>query len=230
VVSWNIQFGVEHARAAAEIDAADELRDGDIFLLQEMDEEGTAAIAETLGAGYAFASAAPHQQTGRDFGNAIVSRWPIEMHGEVALPYIAPIGGQPRSATSATVTVDGCDVSAYSVHTEVPTLRLARRIEQFAAVADDVRRRDVPRALVGGDFNTVTERGVRALTETMGAAGLLPLSSRTDASYRGRGRALILDHIFGLGFVVVDHGVVRGTQASDHDPIWVELRPQDGSR
>lgn len=225
VVSWNIQFGLAPATAAEELGNHPDLRDADILLLQEMDEVGTELIAGALGFEYVFNSTAPHANTGREFGNAVLSRWPLRDDAEILLPHVAPVNGQPRSATRAVVDAAGRSIVVYSVHTEVPTLRLVRRIEQFAAVTADVVEREELHVIVGGDFNTVTSRGVDALTAAMEAAGLGRLSSR-EPSYRGRG-ALLLDHIFGAGFRVVARGTAAGTEASDHDPIWAELRLLD---
>ncbi len=223
VVSWNIQYGIEAALAASEIDAAPEMRDFDVLLLQEMDEPGTVTIAEALGANYAYSSAGPHANTGRDFGNAVVTRWPIRRSAEVPLPHRASVSGQPRSATHAVVGVGEHELSAYSVHTEIPSLRLARRVEQFATVARDANRHAIDLVVVGGDFNTVTPRGVRALVDTMRSVGLEKVSSVTAPSYRRGGRDLILDHVFAAGFAGSTSGVVHGTTASDHAPVWVEL-------
>ncbi|CAE7897800.1 nhaS5, partial [Symbiodinium sp. KB8] len=196
VVSWNIQYGIEAATAAREIAESADMRDFDVLLLQEMDEPGTATVAEAFSANYTYATTGLHANTGRDFGNAA------------------------RSATHAVVGVGDHDVSCYSVHTEIPLLSLARRIEQFAAVAHDVGWQPFELAVVGGDFNTVTARGVRALADTLRGVGLEKVSSTTP-SYRRRGRNLILDHIFASGFAdATSSGVVEGTTASDHAPIW----------
>lgn len=227
VVSWNIQYGVETERAAAELLARDATRQVDVLLLQEMDEPGTAAIAEALSANYAYTSPAPHDHTGRDFGNAVVTRWPIRHSAEIPLPHVAPVSGQPRSATHALVRVGDVDVSVYSVHTEIPALRLARRIEQFDAVADDIRRRGQRLVVVGGDFNTVTARGTKALAASLAAVGLRRVSAEDSRSYRRLGRGMMLDHVFASGFDVLDAGVVAPTEASDHLPIWVDVRPSD---
>jgi endonuclease/exonuclease/phosphatase family metal-dependent hydrolase len=224
VVSWNIQYGIETELAGLELSSTDALQTVDVLLLQEMDEEGTADIAAMMSANYAYTSPAAHAHTGRDFGNAVVTRWPIRHSAEIPLPHQSPVNGQPRSATHALVDVDGLDVSAYSVHTEIPSLRLARRIEQFDRVADDIRRRGHRHIVVGGDFNTVTARGVRALTASMDAADLRRVSAEDTSSYRRLGRDMMLDHVFSAGFDVLDAGVVESTAASDHLPIWIELR------
>lgn len=227
VISWNIQYGIESELAAMEIAGSEQMRNFDLLLLQEMDEPGTQTIAEALQANYAYSTAGPHANTGRDFGNAVVTKWPIRRSAEVPLPHKASVNGQPRSATNAVVRVGDHDVSAYSVHTEIPSLRLARRIEQFAMVAADADWHPFDLAVVGGDFNTVTARGVQALVDTMKAAGLDRVSSATEPSYRRGGRDLILDHVFATGFEHVASGVVTGTTASDHAPLWVELQVPD---
>ena len=227
VVSWNVQYGIAVEAAGHQLADEADLGSADIVLLQEMDEPGTARIAEMLGAMYAYASRAPHANTGRDFGNAVISRWPLSDPFDVLLPHIASVDGHPRHAMRATVEIDGRAVDAYSVHTETPQLRLARRVEQFDTVADDIRRRGVPHAVVGGDFNTVTERGVRALTRSMASAGLERVSGLGLASYRRFGRDLPLDHLFAGGFERVTGGVVPATEASDHLPVWVELDPRN---
>lgn len=227
IVSWNIQYGIETERAAVELLAREATRSVDVLLLQEMDEPGTASIAEAMGANYAYTSPAPHDHTGRDFGNAVVTKWPIRNSAEVPLPHVASVSGQPRSATHALVDVAGLEVSIYSVHTEIPALRLARRIEQFDTVADDIRRRGHTLVVVGGDFNTVTSRGAKAVAASMASAGLRRVSAEDSRSYRRLGRDLMLDHLFAAGFDVVDAGVVAPTEASDHLPIWADLRPND---
>ena len=226
VVSWNVQYGIEVEGAGRQLATDDDLKSADIVLLQEMDEPGTARIAEMLDAHYAYASREPHANTGRDFGNAVISRWPLGDPRDVLLPHMAPVDGHPRHATTASIDVEGRTVTAYSVHTETPQLRLARRVEQFDGVADDARQRGGAHVVVGGDFNTVTERGVRALVRSMAAADLERVSGVGLTSYRRFGRNLPLDHLFAGGFDRVDAGVVSTTEASDHRPIWVELAPR----
>jgi len=223
VVTWNIRFGVEFDTAARELQRIDSLRDADIVLLQEMDEAGTAAIAGMIGAGWVFRSAAAHRTTGRDFGNAILSRWPITDAVEIGLPHRAFVQGQPRSATRATVEVDGLAVSTYSVHTEIRSMRLEKRVEQFVALADDVRAMRAPVVVIGGDFNTVTGRDVLVLGEAMANVGLACVSHGAGPTFRRFKRGFRLDHVFARGLSVRAAGEAREATASDHVPLWTEL-------
>jgi endonuclease/exonuclease/phosphatase family metal-dependent hydrolase len=190
-----------------------------------MDERGTAAIADALGAGYVYRCVGPHRFNDREFGNAIVSRWPMRDGVFVPLPGTATIAGQPRSATRALVSVEGADVLAYSVHTETPAMRLSRRVGQFSRIAEDVVATANERVVVGGDFNTVTPRGLAALRAAMAPAGLRPASVAAGPTFHGSAGSLRLDHVFVRGLEPLRAGVVSGTTASDHLPLWVDAAP-----
>lgn len=222
VVTWNIQYGIAIDAAIAEIRASPELSRFDVLLLQEMDGAGTQAIAHALDADHAFASRRPHANTGRDFGNAVVTRWPIVDRSQIDLPHAAPIRGHERHATFARVDVDGTTVGCYSVHTEVPLLPLARRRQQFAHLAADIRDGSADRVVIGGDFNTMTARGLRALDTALDEAGIHRVSRDVGPTYRRSAVSMRLDHLFAAGLRPVRSGSVE-TAASDHAPLWVDL-------
>ncbi|MFV1989605.1 MAG: endonuclease/exonuclease/phosphatase family protein, partial [Acidimicrobiales bacterium] len=114
VVSWNIRFGIEIDRAIVELRDIEEIPLPDILLLQEMDEKGTAAIAARLDADYVFTSTGPHKLSDREFGNSIISPWPITGGLEVPLPHKSRLNGHPRSATRAVVTVGATHILTYN--------------------------------------------------------------------------------------------------------------------
>ncbi|MEM9607585.1 MAG: endonuclease/exonuclease/phosphatase family protein [Actinomycetota bacterium] len=227
VVSWNIRFGVEVDAAVDELVRVDELVHPDLLLLQEMDEDGSERIASALGARFVYWSVAAHRKSDRPFGNAIVSPWPITEWAAVELPHVAPVSGHPRAAVRARLRIHERDVVAYSVHTETAALRLARRIDQFQRIADDVRDQGVANVIVGGDFNTVTARGVSALVGVFASSGLDRAGATAGGSFRRAGRTISLDHLFVAGFETSNAGVVSSTAASDHLPLWAELRMLD---
>ncbi len=224
VVSWNIKFGIEIDTAIRELRQIDEVAAPDILLLQEMDEKGTARIAEALDADYVFTTLGPHQQSGRDFGNAIVSCWPIGGLAEVHLPHQARFSGHPRMATRASVSVRSNEILTYSAHTEIPFLPLRLRREQFNRLAEDVSQVGGSHSIVGGDFNTLTRRiGLSAVRSSLGEAGLSHVSAESGPTLPFWRLKLPLDHIFASGFSVVETGVAWTASASDHKPIWVDL-------
>ncbi len=224
VVSWNIQHGLEIDKAVADLAARDELRDADIVLLQEMDEIGTVRVAESLGLDYVYATAGAHAQSGRNFGNAVLSRWQMGEPEATVLSFKAPIRGHPRVIVGSTVSVGGATIHACSVHTEIPSLSSGKRLRQFEEIAAVAARRSGELLVLGGDFNTVTRRSINALADRMASAGAARASVGAGTTLRRGGQEFTLDHVFVRGLVPAAAGVVPRTEASDHRPLWVRLR------
>lgn len=224
VVTWNIKFGLDVSGAISALTEADELQGASIILLQEMDQPGTAAIADALGYTWKFTSATAHPQTGRDFGNAILAPGPLDRYEAAWLPHDTGRQITPRIVVWATTTVGGRSIAVGSAHTETPALALKRRIEQFAAVARGPLEPRAEPLLIGGDFNTASNRSIDALTTAMESVGLTRLSANAGWTLQRAGRRFTLDHVFGRGFEVRGSGAVRGLAASDHAPLWVRLR------
>lgn len=229
LVSWNIQFGVEVAAATRELAEHPDLRDADIILLQEMDEVGTAALAESLSLNYVYGAPGVHKQTGRNFGNAVLSPWPVGAPDVVLLPYKSAVNGQERVLVHTVVTVDGEPIDVGSVHTEVPSLSSPKRLRQFDQIGLAARSWSSERLIVGGDFNTITRRGVRAVAERMAVVGATRVTEGVGPTLRRRGQEFSLDHVFVSGLDRIAAGVVAGSDASDHRPLWVTLQaPEAG--
>lgn len=222
-VSWNIEFGLRADAAATILAEHPDLREADVVMLQEMDEPGTATIAERLEMAHVYAAASVHPQTDRPFGNAIVSRWPISAPAITHLPHVAAIQGQPRIALTAMLDVEGRQVSGVSVHTETPVLSHRKRLVQFISLGDDVASLPNERVIVGGDFNTASSRSVQAVTEELARRGLHRMSAGSGATLRRAGREFVLDHVFARGFAPVASGVVRDLEVSDHAPVWADV-------
>jgi endonuclease/exonuclease/phosphatase family metal-dependent hydrolase len=228
IVSYNLRYGEAVAETIAAFRAMDPLNEADLILLQEMDQKGVERIAEELGHNYVYYPASIAYD-GDNFGNAILSRWPIEEPGKLILPGLHPMTGQQRTATRATVRIGGEPVLVYSTHIEIATAPPAFRAAQFAAVLADIPA-DAPRVIVGGDFNTVTGQGVRAMATLFGAAGLGHDSAGLGPTVTRFGlRPSAADHIFSRGFERVDAGVLREMAASDHFPVWVRLASKPGT-
>ena len=226
VVSWNVQFGVEAAAAAAALLESPQLRDADLILLQEMDEQGTELVARTVGLEYVYVPASVHPQTGRNFGNAVLSRWPLTDPGVVSLPYTSAVQGQPRQVVHAVAHVGPVRIRACSVHTEVATLSPAKRRRQFAAIGDVTRAGQDELLVIGGDFNTLTRRGIEAVTSRLASIGAGRATEGAGPTLRRGGREFSLDHIYARSLTPMSCGVVAGLGASDHRPLWVRLVPQ----
>ncbi|MFW2383562.1 MAG: endonuclease/exonuclease/phosphatase family protein, partial [Acidimicrobiales bacterium] len=224
VVSWNIRFGVRIEAAAQLLNEHEELRNADIVLLQEMDEAGTDRIAEVLGLDYVYGAPGVHQQSGRDFGNAVLARWPLGRPEVYRLPHQSAVRGQARVLVAASVDTGGGPMLVGSVHTEVPSLSSPKRRRQFDEIAVAATRWEGKPLVIGGDFNTMTSRGIRTLTDRLSVVGATRVSANSGPSLRRGGQEFTLDHVFARGWEPLATGVVHGSEASDHRPLWVRLR------
>lgn len=146
VVSWNLHYGVTPGLSGGpgiDIDAmvaAISAESPDVVLLQEVERGWILAggtdllqlLADGLGMGYAYVGA--HDQ---QFGNAILSRYPLNDTVRISLPY--GTGPQGRSAVSATVdTINGPMrfAALHLQHKENSATRVAE-VEAFLAYVPD---------------------------------------------------------------------------------------------
>lgn len=211
LVTFNIKFGEQSELAAQDLANSPELSGADIILLQEMDAEGTDFIAQALKQNYVYYPGSV--QHGRDFGNAVLSRWPILDDEKIILPYKNPTDGRQRIAVRATLQTPLGDISAYSIHNETPWLGPRARLEQAQSVLDDARQAELY-TVIGGDFNSGDPGSLDATVELFEEAGFL-WASRGAEDPLGT-----LDHTFVRDFVPLASGSVQ-SQASDHWPRWV---------
>lgn len=214
VVAFNIRYGLRIDLALELLETEPHLRAADILLLNEVDENGTWLIAEQLRMHYAYYPAVRHGRTGRDFGNAVLSRWPIVEHERIVLPYVALLQRTQRTATAATIRIGSATVRAYAAHlaTFVEVGSAGRRA-QLRAVMQDAER--YPHAIIGGDMND-GELGFIASDHDF----TWPTRNGPWTSLIGR-----LDHIFLKNLTLPDSasaGTVEDTRgASDHSPVWI---------
>lgn len=221
IVTWNIQFARRMDEAIDTFRATPELQSADIILLQEMDAVGVEALARALHWSYLYYPASVHSKTGRDFGEAILSPWPLSDGAKVLLPNFSPRNGQIRIAVRARVHTPSATILAYSAHTETAILPPEQRQEQLAALLQDVPSDGGP-VIITGDFNTITPLERQALRQQMARAHLQWLSAAAGPTTHAPG--LAMDYIFARGFHVEATGVVPST-ASDHLPLWVVAQP-----
>lgn len=211
VVTFNIQYGRHIDRAIAVLESSAALRNADIITLQEMDAPGTRRIAEALGMSYVYYPATVPRNTGKDFGNAILSRWTIVADQKIVLPHLARFEHTERIATAATILVNGVPVRVYSVHLGTPLeIGPSSRRDQVRAILADAAL--YPRVVVSGDMNS------RGIGKEFRAAGFLWPTEHNPRTHL----VFNWDHVFLKGFAHTDGaGVVSDTLgASDHRPVW----------
>ena len=224
VVSWNVRFGEDVKEALEHLRRQPPLRAADVLLLQEMDPPGVRLLADALHMHAAYASACVHPRTAREFGNAVLSSAPLHDRRVVHLPHRAPVRGTPRLALGVGVHALGRRVDVWCTHTEVPSLRPARRAEQLAVFARAVAG-GAPATVAGGDFNTASRRSVDGLVVRLSQAGTTWLTPGDEPSVRRAGRGFRLDHLFARGLRAVAAGTAPASPASDHRPVWATLVP-----
>lgn len=214
LVTLNVQFGRRVAEACRLFARSPELARADIVLLQEMDLGGTETIAASLAMGHVYHAACVHVRTGRDFGNAVLSRWPVSGGEKIELPHRSLHDRSARAATAATVETPGGPVVVASVHlaTRWELMPGARRA-QLAALLHHLR--GARRAVVGGDFNSYR-------------VGRLALAEGFEWTTRGLGGRLrwlsAIDHIVARGLSARAVGRVTDTaEATDHPAVWAHL-------
>jgi endonuclease/exonuclease/phosphatase family metal-dependent hydrolase len=222
VVTYNVEYALRVPQAIAALRASADLRAPDVLLLQEMDATGVEAMARALELDYVYFPASITPKTGRDFGNAVLSAWPIGSAAKLPLPHPSRIVRQIRAAVAARICIRGRAVRVYSVHCGSPFgISDAQRRAQVQTVLDDARAHAEP-VVVGGDFNSL------GIGRRLVADGFAWPTERVGGT-RGR---LSFDHLFARGFRPVAAGVVReAEEVSDHDPVWATLLlPPDTAR
>jgi endonuclease/exonuclease/phosphatase family metal-dependent hydrolase len=213
IVSFNIEYALRIDSALAVLTEEPALQNADVVLLQEMDAPATRYIARMLGMWFVYYPATLHLRHKRDFGNAVLSRWPITEDAKISLPHHARLVGTARTATAATIRVGETDIRVYSTHlgTYVNISRGQRRA-QLQVILEDAK--PYPRVILGGDMN---DPSVAQLARESGY--IWPTREGPRTATVGR-----LDHILLKGLFIPDRGaagtVLDVRHASDHRPIW----------
>jgi endonuclease/exonuclease/phosphatase family metal-dependent hydrolase len=219
VVTFNIKYGEEIDKAIDLLQTTPGLLGADILMLQELDPPGVHQIAFALGMCYIYYPATLRSNTGRDFGNAILSRWPIRNDRKIILPHNGRFGKTQRIAVTGTVTIRGHDVQLYSVHLATwIEVSFHHREDQARAIVEDARN-GPELVIVGGDMNS------HDVGEVFAKNGFA-WPTRTLGSTAVNGK---LDHIFLRGLSLMDStsiGIVHDNKgASDHRPVWAVVKP-----
>jgi endonuclease/exonuclease/phosphatase family metal-dependent hydrolase len=213
LVTFNIEFAVRIDSAIAVLTSEPAVRGADVIMVQEMDADGTKRLAESLGLSYVYYPAIYHLRTKRDFGNAVLSRWPIVDDGKLTLPRVSRYAGTHRIATAATLRIGDALVRVYSTHLgTLADIGAAARAEQLRAIIDDAA--PYRRVVIGGDMNA---HAVGAVARQLGYSW--PTERGPHTTRLGR-----WDHIFLKGLASPDSGgagtVLDVRDASDHRPVW----------
>jgi len=199
----------------------------DIIALQEVVGAGPrdGGHAEELGAalGMGWVMAPARHLRGHQFGNTVLSRFPITQHLEHDLSWKTC---EPRCLQRVDVSVNGLTLHVYNVHLGTALLERRHQAERLAAIVTD---RHVPGPkLVLGDFN----EWMRGLVTSTLSARLNSVDLRNYLSrrrtYPGVFPLLHLDHIYYAGHVEIVGIELPRTRlakvASDHLPLVADVK------
>jgi len=213
VVTFNIRYAREIDSAIVVLMQDPELHDADVIALQEMDEDGVQRIAKALGMSYVYYPAVHHPVDKKDFGPALLARWPIEDDRKVILPHLSLSRRAQRVAVTGRVNVGGEKVQLYAVHlANSLEVSYGGQKDQLDALLNDADSVGLP-VIIAGDFNSYDVAG-----EALSRGYSWPTSG-VAASHHG----LRLDHVLyrGLGTSPDSAAVVHDVRgASDHHPVW----------
>jgi len=223
VVSFNIKHSEKTQEAIDLLKNNPSLANADILLLQEMTPDAIKEISSDLGYNYVYYPAILHPSLQKDFGNAILSKWPTEDDYKVILPPIMTNSRQ-RIAVSATVDILGTKIQVFSLHMGIFIKPDERKqlVQRIVGPIDP----SIDYCIVGGDFNSFTKKDRAQITDSFAKFDFVRASIDTGWTYKQWfffNRKAPLDHIFTKGLKVIDSGKVDDRSASDHVPIWVDL-------
>ena len=218
VASYNVELARRVDGVLAVLEGHERLRGADVLALQEADEHVVERVAGRFGWHAAYQPSDRHHATGRNFGPALLSRWPLVGTRVLQLPRT---GWRPRLARTAlgvvARTASG-PLHVWNVHlsTLLETSPLGQDL-QARTLADAVAALDGP-ALVLGDLN---RRGAAHVLVRSGLEWHTPRVGRTHHVWS-------FDHVFSRGLPPGRWraGAVReALRASDHRAVWAEYTP-----
>jgi endonuclease/exonuclease/phosphatase family metal-dependent hydrolase len=239
IVSYNIRWrGGDDLRRLIELLKSDpEIGRASVIGLQEVDRNkkrtgnvNTARLmAEELGMYYAWAAPPPPpakhgEAQEEETGVAILSAYPLADVTRFVLPNEGP-GGRRRAAVGATVQIGKQSVRVYSLHAEIRTTN-EKRLAQLRAVLEDLEAHhaEIKRAVVLGDFNTLTGKDVDATSELFTAAKFQTPFANGLSTWKTFIIELKLDWLWLRNLRPVQFGIDKKIGLSDHWPLWAEVK------
>jgi len=201
--------------------------DADVIALQEVIGAGPvgAGQAEEIGAGLGMGWVMNCVRTLRQhqFGNVILSRYPIVNHSQYDLSWRTC---EPRNCQRADLEINGSTLHIYNVHLGTAVLERRYQAGRLASFVHD-RRVTGPKVILG-DFNEwmkgLATKTLSALFESVDISQHL----KRRRTYPGLFPVVHLDHIYYDGKVEVVNVEMPRTRkalmASDHLPLVANLR------
>jgi len=227
ILSYNIKHGrgmdgrVDLKRTAEVIRSLSP----DLVTLQEVDKNctrsGSIDLTQELGAMLdmegRFGKFMDFQ--GGEYGMAVLSKFPIVSHQV----HVLPRGAEPRCALEARVNPgkDWGEIRLFGIHHDWTRENL--RVTQCEALLNKIGKERGP-VILAGDFNAGRKaQSIRLLNDS----GFEILTNDQINTFPSDNPKVEIDFIMckGLPFTRFTHKVVAEKIASDHRPVFVELKP-----
>jgi endonuclease/exonuclease/phosphatase family metal-dependent hydrolase len=206
----------------------------DIVALQELDVRRARSgridqahdIARALEMEFHFHPALEVEE--EQYGNAVLSRFPLRLLHAGPLPSLPLPGLEPRGALFTAIDVDGHEIHLLNTHLGLTSRERLRQVEALLGPEwlDHPRRGDS--VIVCGDFNArPSSKEYHRLVERLRDAQVDCNGHRPVQTWFSRFPLARIDHVFvGKGFSVKRVHVQRNSLtsvASDHLPLVVDL-------
>jgi len=229
VVTYNIHraIGMDRRRRPDRVAAVLRQVGADVVALQEVIGAGPhrGSHIEEIGAalGMGWVMAPTRHLRGHQFGNAVLSRFPITHHAEHDLSWKTC---ESRGMQRADIDVSGHTLHVYNVHLGTAILERRHQAEKLATIVAD--KHVAGPKLVLGDFNEWM-RGLttRLLSSKLKSVDLAAYLKR-HRTYPGLFPILHLDHIYYAGRLEIVGIELPRTRlslvASDHLPLVADIR------
>ncbi|MBX3168572.1 MAG: endonuclease/exonuclease/phosphatase family protein [Candidatus Eremiobacteraeota bacterium] len=197
----------------------------DVVALQEVDsqrkrstyEDQAHVLADRLGYHCAFVHA--RRWTRGEYGNAILSRFPLLDFQRLALPKPARLPVEARCVLQCRLAHPDGDVHVWNTH--LGLLAAERRAQVAVMIQEYLRHQELPLILCG-DFNA------RPRSKEISGLGLHLQRVLSHRTFPGFLPVVHLDHVFHTKHLRVDRTFVPKTllarRASDHLPLVVDLQ------
>lgn len=228
VVTFNIKKARKIQLAISEMKALEKKTPVDIYLLQEMSEEGVEAIASGLGLNYLYIPIAYDPSEKKDIGNAILTRGTIDHPEKLILPHAKWQNQQRRAVTVGEVAIHQKKILVLSVHTETIAMSARMRADQVDSVIRFGRQGSshYNYVLIGGDFNTAFPKYAHSVVNKFTSSGFDWQTSKVGSTATAMGGLVtpVSDYLFTKGFMCVNAYAIRDIRSSDHYPVFATFR------
>lgn len=236
VLTYNIHHaeGTDKQLDLARIAGVIRASGADFVAMQEVDKgtkrsggvDQVAELARLTGMHPAYGRAMDYD--GGQYGNAVLSRWPITSVRVRALPWTDGDRREPRCAVSATARPPGTGdaiefISTHLDHTRDSVDRLAQVQAINASWAAGARAASRP-VILAGDFNS--QPGSAPMNALSDAWRLVSGADPAAPTCCGEKPTVKIDHVFVNPpgrWRVVEQRVLDEPVASDHRPVLVKL-------